>query len=119
MPGNTIGDIEYETGKVLKKGGLSPLMSLTGHGIGRNIHEKPSIFCDGTRGTGEKILPGMVIAIEPMATTGSGKVKKGPDGWTIVSADKTVGVHFEDTVAVTNKDHKVLTRAGKADNIFL
>lgn len=119
LPGNTIGDIEYETGRVLKSGGLSPVMSLTGHGIGRNLHEEPSIFCDGTKNSKDKLVPGMVIAIEPMATTGNGKIKKCSDGWTIVSADSSLSVHFEDTVAVTNSGHKVLTRQGKIDNMFL
>jgi len=118
-PGNTVGDIEHATGKTLKSSGLSPVMSLSGHGVGRDLHEEPSIFCDGLKRTKEKLVPGMVIAIEPMATAGSSKVRKGSDGWTIVTADGSLSVHFEDTVAVTDRGHRVLTRHGKPDNIFL
>jgi len=118
-PGNTIGDLEEIIGKTLKSGGLSPVMSLTGHGIGRDLHEKPSIYCDGKKSTKEKLVPGMVIAIEPMATMGSGKVVKGDDGWTIKSADDSMTAHFEDTVAVTKTGHKVLTRRRGPVKIFL
>jgi len=118
-PGNSIGDIEQITGEVLKEGGLSPVMSLSGHGIGRELHERPSIFCDGKKCTKEKLVEGMAIAIEPMATMGSGKVKRKDDNWTVVSSDATLTVHFEDTVLVTGTGYKVLTRTGKPDKIFL
>lgn len=118
-PGNSIGDIEYIIGDTLRKGKLSPVMSLSGHGIGRMLHEKPSIFCDGKRCTKERLVSGMVIAIEPMATSGNGMVKRKDDGWTMVSKDNTLSVHFEDTVAVTQTGHKVLTRSNKPDKIFL
>lgn len=118
-PGNSIGDIEYVIGDTLKKGGLSPVMSLSGHGIGRILHEKPSIFCDGKKSTKEKLISGMVIAIEPMATTGNGMVERKDNGWTIISKDGALSFHFEDTVAVIKTGYKVLTRSNKPDKIFL
>lgn len=118
-PGAFIGDIEYVIGKTLKGGGLSPIMSLTGHGIGRELHESPSIFCDGKKGVKEKLLPGMVLAIEPMATSGNGEVKKMKDNWTIRSSDNSQSFHFEDTIAITDRGCKVLTRNEKTVNIIV
>lgn len=118
-PGGRVGDIEQAIGDTLREGGLAPVMSLSGHGIGVNLHEKPSIFCDGKRSAKEELLPGMVIAIEPMAIMGSGEVKRKDDGWTVVSSNGNIAVHFEDTVAVTDTGHKVLTRGDKPDKIFL
>ncbi len=118
-PGNSIGDIEFQIGETLVRGGLSPVMSFSGHGVGRELHEKPSIFCNGRKCTKEKLVAGMVIAIEPMGTTGNGLVERKDDGWTVVSSDKSMTVHFEDTVAVTENGHKVLTWDDKPDKIFL
>lgn len=119
VPGNRVGDIEQAIGDTLKGGGLSPVMSLSGHGIGVNLHEKPAIFCDGKRSTKEELIAGMVIAIEPMAIAGNKAVKRRDDGWTVVSSDGSPSVHFEDTIAVTESGHKVLTRTDKPDKIFL
>lgn len=109
-PGKTVGDIEYATGKVLFEHNLGPVMTLTGHGIGREIHEPPSIFCNGRRGNKEKLEKGMVLAIEPMATLGNGKVRTKSDNWTIISEDHSNAAHFEDTIAVCESGCKVLTR---------
>lgn len=107
--GNRLGDIEAKIGEILRKYRLSPVMSLTGHGIGRNLHEDPRVRCDGKEGTGEILKEGMVLAIEPMATLGTGTVKVSDDGWTIKTADKSSAAHFEHTVLVTKTGGKVLT----------
>ncbi len=109
-PGVRLGVIENRTGNVLKEHGLSPVLSLSGHGIGTSIHEEPSVKTDGPANAGEILKEGMVIAIEPMATLGNGKVRTGPDGWTVVSSDKSLSAHFEHTVAVTENGSKILTQ---------
>jgi methionyl aminopeptidase len=109
-PGLTIGDLEKKTGDVLRLYGLSPVLTLSGHGIGRNIHEEPSIKSDGNATTGATLKEGMVLAIEPMATLGSGRVRTGKDGWTIVSSDTSMTAHFEHTVAITKAGSKILTQ---------
>ncbi len=108
-PGIRVGAIEEKTGEILEKHGLSPVMSLSGHGIGKSIHEEPSIKSNGKSNQGEVVKEGMVFAIEPMATLGSGKVKTSQDGWTIVSSDNTLAAHFEHTVVVAKNGAKILT----------
>jgi len=108
-PGASVGDIESACGKILKKFKLAPVLSLSGHGVGYAVHEEPSIKSDGSAGEGEKLLEGMVLAIEPMATAGDGKVKTGKDGWSVSSVDKSLTAHFEETVLITSKGCEILT----------
>lgn len=108
-PGNKIGDIENACGEALRKFRLSPVLSLSGHGVGYNVHEEPSIKSDGSRGSGDTIKEGMVFAIEPMASLGGAEVYQGGDGWTIKTSDKSLAAHFEKTVVVTNRGCKILT----------
>jgi methionyl aminopeptidase len=82
---------------------------LTGHGIGRALHEDPTVFNFGDRSTGMKLVPGMVIAIEPMVAIGSGEIIQLRDeGYGTV--DHTWAAHFEHTVAITEKGPKILTK---------
>lgn len=108
-PGAKIGDIESVIGETLKKYDLRPVLALSGHGIGKSIHEKPVIMCDGRQCTGETIKEGMVFAIEPMATLGSGEVETSDDGWTVKTKDSSTSAHFEHTVLVTSTGSRVLT----------
>lgn len=108
-PGVRVGEIEEITGKVLKKHNLSSVLTLSGHGIGRDLHEEPSIKSDGDPKDGETIKEGMVLAIEPMATLGNGKVKLSHDGWSIKSIDGSFAAHFEHTIVVTRNGSKILT----------
>lgn len=108
-PGNRIGDIEYASGEELRKYHLSPVLSLSGHGVGYSVHEEPSIRSDGKKGGGEMIEEGMVFAIEPMAALGGGDVYQAGDGWTIKTKDQSLTAHFEKTVVVTNRGCKILT----------
>lgn len=108
-PGVRVGEIENKTGEVLKKFKLSPVMDLSGHGVGNAVHEEPSIRSDGVKKTGAKVTEGMIFAIEPMATLGCGKVYVEKDGWTVKSADQSLAAHFEHTVCVTKKGSKILT----------
>ncbi len=108
-PGNTLGDIGYAIEHHVKSSGFSIVELLTGHGIGRELHEDPYVYNFGKKGQGEKLVAGMVIAIEPMVAVGSGKViQNKDDSFTI--ADGSMSAHFENTVAITEKGSVVLTR---------
>jgi len=109
-PGIYLGDISSTIQKYVEKNGFSVVRSLTGHGIGRKLHEEPAIFNFGKPKTGPILKEGMVFAIEPMVNEGSPEVKISKDNWTVVTADGTLSAHFEDTVAVTKNGYKILTR---------
>lgn len=107
--GRTLGDIGYAIEHVVRKNRFSVAEGLTGHGIGRALHEEPPVFNFGDRGTGMKLKPGMVIAIEPMVAVGGGEIVQLRDeGYG--TADRTWAAHFEHTVAITEKGPMILTR---------
>jgi len=108
-PGVRVGEIEFETGRILAKYGLSPVLALCGHGVGYAVHEEPSIKSDGRKNSGPVLDEGMVLAIEPMATLGGGSVKTASDGWTVLTSDNSLAAHFEHTVVVTRSGARVLT----------
>lgn len=109
LKGNRVGDISYAIGSYVKKYGFSPIEDYCGHGIGRFVHEDPSVPNDGFPGTGELLREGMVIAIEPMVSMGSGKVRLKENGWTAVTVDGSLSAHFEHTVAIMDSGPFVLT----------
>ena len=108
-PGVRVGKIENTTGEVLRGNKLKPILALSGHGVGFAVHEEPSIKSDGEVGGGEVLQEGMVIAIEPMATLGTGEVYTDNDGWTIKTVDGKPAAHFEHTIVVTKNGYKMLT----------
>lgn len=109
-PGRFIGDIGAKISEVAKSYGVSLAKGLSGHGVGYDVHEDPYVPNEGARGTGEELVPGMVIAIEPMCTYGSGKVLcDKEDGYTYRTKDGELAAHFEHTVAVTEDGCTVLT----------
>lgn len=87
------------------------IRDLTGHGIGRNLHEDPQIFNYDTGEKGPKLREGMTLAIEPMISAGSWQVRTLDDRWTVVTADSSLSAHWEYTVAITAGGTEVLTRA--------
>ena len=107
-PGKTLGDIGFAVGKVAEKNNFSVADGLTGHGIGRNLHEDPTVFNFGERGDDEELRPGMVLAIEPMFTAGAGAIKQIKDE-SYATRDGSLAAHFEHTVAVTETGVRVLT----------
>ncbi|MDP3710418.1 MAG: type I methionyl aminopeptidase [bacterium] len=107
--GVRIGDISSVVQKHLDKNHIGIIRDLAGHGVGLEVHEEPLIPNHGEAGTGSEIKEGMVLAIEVMTTLGSGKIKLAKDGWTYISADGTLGAHFEHTVVVTKKGAEILT----------
>ncbi len=108
-PGNRIGDISASVQEVAEGAGFSVVRDFVGHGIGRAMHEEPQIPNFGVRGSGPKIMPGMVLAIEPMVNEGGSSVEVLADGWTVVTRDRKRSAHFEHTVAVTDRGHHVLS----------
>lgn len=110
--GNRISDISKTIQNNLEKNGYSPVRALTGHGIGKNLHEEPQIPCfwDANGKDGEVIPEGAVLAIEVIYTAGSPDlVLSGEDGWTIATKDGKIAGLFEETVAITAKGPRVLT----------
>lgn len=107
--GNRIGDISATIQEGIESAGFAIVKSLTGHGVGRELHEEPFIPGFGKKGTGPRILENMVLAIEVIYTQGSGEVKLEKDGWTISSVDGLLGGLFEQTVAIAKNGPIVIT----------
>lgn len=106
----TVGDIGYAIERLVKKHTFGIVRTLSGHGVGRAIHEDPYVPNYGRPGKGEKLKPGMVIAIEPMITRGGEEVVELEDGYTIVTVDHSRAAHFEHTVLITEEGAEVLTK---------
>ncbi len=106
ITGKRVGDIGYAVQNHVEQFGYGVVRDLVGHGLGRNLHEKPEIPNFGRRGSGPKLIERMVIAIEPMITLGTFDVSQDPDGWTIRTLDGLPAAHFE---------HDVVIRKGKAE----
>ena len=109
-PGGTIGDIGHAIESYVKPYRLGIVRDLSGHGVGREIHEDPYVPNYGKKGKGDKLVPGMVIAIEPMLTRGSEDVVLLKDGYTLVTSDKSRSAHFEHTVLITEEGAEILTK---------
>ncbi|HWT40269.1 MAG TPA: type I methionyl aminopeptidase [Dongiaceae bacterium] len=104
-----IGDISAAVEKVLKDARLGVIRELVGHGVGHEMHEAPEVPNYGKKGSGQLLTPGDTIAIEPMATLGSEKIRQDDDGWTISSWDGSLAAHFEHTVLITEDGAEILT----------
>jgi methionyl aminopeptidase len=108
--GNTVGDIGFAIESFVKPLGYGLSEGLAGHGVGYKVHEDPFVPNEGNRGQGEKLVPGMVIAIEPMITLGSNKITLAKDGYTYKTRDGSNAAHFEHTIAITEGDPIILTK---------
>lgn len=108
-PGAHLGDIGSAIERYAKKHGYSVVRDYCGHGIGRQMHEEPSVLHFGRAGAGMKLREGMTFTIEPMLNQGSRKVTALDDGWTVVTNDGKLSAQFEHTVAVTRDGVEVLT----------
>lgn len=107
--GKTIGDISAVVQAYAERNGYSVVRDLTGHGIGKNLHEEPSVPNFGRPGSGPKLRAGMTICIEPMINLGKYQVITLEDGWTVVAKDRKPAAHFEHTVLVTDGAADILT----------
>lgn len=108
-PGNTVGDIGAAVSAAVAGTGFSLAEDLAGHGVGYKVHEDPYVPNTGRKGDGEKLVPGMVIAIEPMVNAGRGAIRLDKDGYTIRTKDGSRSAHFEHTVAITETGNIILT----------
>jgi methionyl aminopeptidase len=109
LPGRRLGDVGQAAQQVIEAGGFSVVRGYSGHGVGRSMHEDPSVPNHGPAGRGQPLRPGMTLAIEPMVAAGSGTTHVLADGWSIVTDDGSLAAHFEHTVAITPLGYEVLT----------
>ena len=110
VPGGRLGDIAHAVQSFCEERGYSVVREYTGHGIGKELHEDPSVPNYGTAGRGVRLLAGMTRAIEPMINQGTARIKVLPDGWTVKTLDSKLSAHFEHTVAITKDGPVILTK---------
>ena len=108
-PEATLGDIGYAIQSFAEKNGFSVVREFCGHGIGKKFHEDPQVLHYGRPNTGVKLRAGMIFTIEPMINAGKRDIKQMPDGWTIVTKDRSLSAQWEHTVLVTETGFEVLT----------
>jgi methionyl aminopeptidase len=107
--GNHLHDIGAAVQEHCENNGFSVVRDFVGHGIGKSLHEDPQVPNYGKKGTGMKLVTGMVLAIEPMVNEGGPAVKILDDGWTAVTADGKLSAHFEHSIAITEKGPVILS----------
>ena len=109
VEGKRIGDIGHAVQSYVEQYGYSVVRDLVGHGLGRQLHEKPEVPNYGKRGTGIKLQEGMVLAIEPMINLGKKELHILDDNWTAVTSDKKLSAQWEHTILVTRTGVEILT----------
>jgi len=107
--GNRIGDISAAIQTYAETNGYGVVRELVGHGIGRQLHEKPEVANYGKRGSGPQLKAGMTIAIEPMINMGTRSILQLKDGWTIITGDKKPAAHYEHTIAIKEGEAELLS----------
>lgn len=107
--GNRISDISYAIQSFVESYGFSVVRDYVGHGIGQKLHEAPNVPNFGLPNRGTKLIKGMVLAIEPMINIGRYDVKTLKDQWTVVTIDKSLSAHYENTVAILEDGYEILT----------
>ncbi|NEV61492.1 type I methionyl aminopeptidase [Thiorhodococcus minor] len=108
-PGATLGDIGHAVQTFVESHGYSVVREYCGHGIGRDFHEDPQILHYGKPGEGLRLEPGMCFTVEPMVNAGKRFIKVLPDGWTVVTKDRTLSAQWEHTILVTPEGYEILT----------
>ena len=108
-PGAHFGDIGQAIQRHAESNGFSVVREFCGHGIGRRFHEEPQVLHYGKAGSGAELRPGMIFTIEPMINAGKAAISELPDGWTIVTKDRSLSAQWEHTVLVTESGAEVLT----------
>ena len=107
--GNKLTDISHEIQRYVEVSGFSVVREFVGHGIGKSVHEDPEVPNFGRPGRGPKLVAGMALAIEPMVNMGTYRVATLGDDWTVVSADKSLSAHYENTVVILPDGPEILT----------
>jgi methionyl aminopeptidase len=108
-PGAHLGDIGHAIQRHAESNGFSVVREFCGHGIGSHFHEEPQVLHYGKPGSGPELRPGMIFTIEPMINAGKAAISELPDGWTIVTKDRSLSAQWEHTVLVTESGAEVLT----------
>jgi len=108
-PGNRLGDVSHAIQNYVESHGFSVIRDFVGHGIGRQMHEDPQVPNFGKPGRGPRLEAGMVLALEPMVAAGSWEVDILEDHWTVVTRDRQLAAHHEDTIAITERGPENLT----------
>lgn len=109
IAGNKLTDISHNIQKHIEANGFSVVRDFVGHGIGKAVHEDPEVPNFGRPGRGPKLVAGMALAIEPMINMGTYRVKTAGDDWTVVTADKSLSAHYENTVVILPDGPEILT----------
>ncbi|MDD4000244.1 MAG: type I methionyl aminopeptidase [Bacilli bacterium] len=112
-PTNRLSDISHAIEQYVTDNGFSVVKDFTGHGIGRALHEDPTIPNFGKEGHGPVLKPGMTLAIEPMVNIGGSEVIILADNWTTITKDNSDSAHFEHTVVITETGYMILTKEGE------
>jgi len=107
--GNRVQDISHAIQHHVESNGFSIVRDLVGHGVGKKLHEEPSVPNFGEAGKGEVLKNGMTLAIEPMVNSGTWEVRFMSDGWTVVTLDGQPSAHFEHTIAIVNGTAEILS----------
>ena len=115
-PGATLGDIGHAIQKYVESERFSVVREYCGHGIGRIYHEDPQVLHYGQPGTGVVLQQGMTFTIEPMVNEGARHTRLMPDGWTVVTKDRSLSAQWEHMLAVTENGVEILTRIPGDDN---
>jgi methionyl aminopeptidase len=113
-PGAHLGDIGHAIQKHAEGNGFSVVREFCGHGIGTNFHEDPQVLHYGKAGTGIELKPGMIFTIEPMINAGKAAISELPDGWTIITRDRSLSAQWEHMILVTETGVEVLTLSAGA-----
>lgn len=111
VPGNHVGDIGAAVVRTCEGMQYGIIRELVGHGVGRELHEEPQVPNIGRAGHGPLLREGMVLAIEPMLSAGTARIKTLDDGWTVITADRSLSAHYEHTVGITKDGPRILTSA--------
>lgn len=109
--GNRIGDISNAIETYVESFGYSAVRDLVGHGIGKALHEDPSVPNFGKAGRGARLIPGMTLAIEPMINQGKFNVFTEDNNWTVKTCDGKLSAHYENTILITEGEPEILTKA--------
>lgn len=107
--GNNLTDISHEIQSYVEASGFSIVRDFVGHGIGKSVHEDPEVPNFGRPGRGPKLVAGMTLAIEPMVNMGTYRVTTLGDDWTVITADKSLSAHYENTVVILPDGPEILT----------
>ena len=116
-PNNHVGDISSAIQEYVEAHGYSVAREFTGHGIGKSMHEDPSVPNYGIAGTGPLLKAGMALAIEPMILEGKKETRVLGDGWTVKSRDGKLTCHYENTIIITESGNEIITLTEGEKNI--